>query len=118
VLKAFQLSNGLLSKTPVMQGAATFGCKGAQVVVSANGNLNGIVWAMDRNTTNNNGTLYAYDATDLGHELYDSNQVSSRDALTGILVFTEPLVANGKVYIGTISSVEVFGLLPGVSTAK
>jgi len=57
-------------------------------------------------------TLFAYDATNLANELYNSNQASdARDQFAGNKFIT-PMVANGKVYVGTPSSVVVFGLLP------
>lgn len=56
--------------------------------------------------------LHAYDATNLATELYDSNQAAnSRDQFSGNKFIT-PIVANGRVYIGTPNSVAVFGLLP------
>src|SRR5262249_49209251 len=45
-LKAFQLSNGLLSTSPVSKSAVSFGFPGASPAVSANGSVNGILWAV------------------------------------------------------------------------
>jgi hypothetical protein len=57
--------------------------------------------------------LHAYDATDLAHELYNSNQASSgRDHFGTGNKFMTPMVAHGKVYVGTTAGVGVFGLLP------
>ena len=44
--------------------------------------------------------LHAYDATDLARELYNSGQNASDLPGLGIK-FTSPIVANGKVFIGT-----------------
>ena len=56
--------------------------------------------------------LHAYDATNLATEFYNSNQAAnSRDQFNGNKFIT-PLVANGKVFVGTPNSVAVFGLLP------
>jgi hypothetical protein len=46
------------------------------------------------------------------HELYNSNQAGSRDQLGAGNKFITPTIVNGKVYVGTTNSVEVFGLLP------
>ena len=56
--------------------------------------------------------LHAYDATNVGNELYNSNQASNgRDNFSGNKYIT-PVVVNGKVYVATPNSVVVFGLLP------
>jgi hypothetical protein len=45
------------------------------------------------------GVLRAYDATNLGVELYASDQAGSRDALDFAAKFSVPLVVNGKVFV-------------------
>jgi hypothetical protein len=109
-LKAFPITMGQLAITPSSQSAHQFGANGAVVSISANGTSNGIVWALDWG----HGTLFAYDATNLSKELYDSNQAAgSRDHFSAVGGhFITPMVANGRVYIGTKTSVAVFGLLP------
>jgi hypothetical protein len=56
------------------------------------------------------GVLHAYDAGDLNHELYNSNQAGTRDRFD-YGHFVTPMIANGKVYVGTPAGVAVFGLL-------
>ena len=65
------------------------------------------MWAVE----NSGASLHAFDATNLGNELYDSSTTGGRDSFSGNKFIT-PVVANGKVYVGTPNSVAVFGLLP------
>ena len=112
-LKAFSLTNGLLSTSPTSQSSASFGYPGATPIISANGTSNGIVWAVQQGGT---AVLRAYDALDLTNELYDSNQAGSRDHFGTSVKFATPTVANGEVFIGTTNSLAVFGLLnPGMT---
>ena len=58
------------------------------------------------------GALYAFDAENLSHELWDSTQNPARDGFGNFGKFVPPLVANGKVYVATWSNqVAVYGLL-------
>lgn len=111
-LEAFTFANAKLPATATSQSVATFGYPGTSPVVSSNAATNGIVW-----TQHPNGTLYAFDATNLAHELYDSRQATGNRDVTGPgasgsgLKFIVPVVANGKVFMGTPNSVAVFGML-------
>ena len=109
-LKAFAVSQAKLSSSPVSQTAFSFGSNGTVPSVSSNGTANGIVWALDYESRN----LFAYDATDLTKVLYNSSQASgARDVFSTVGGhFITPMVANGRVYFGTGSTVAVFGLLP------
>jgi hypothetical protein len=110
-LKAFSITNAKLSATATSQSAATFGYPGASPVISANGTTNAIVW-VDDNSNTSLTALRAYDATNLAHELYNSNQATgSRDQFGAGNKFITPTVAAGKVFVGTTSEVAVFGLL-------
>jgi hypothetical protein len=111
VLKAFQLTDGLLATTPTSQGSTFFSFPGASPVISANGSTNGVVWVLACNY-NDPAVLYAYDATDVSRELYNSTQAGSRDQAGPGVKFTVPTVANGKVYVGGQYQLTVFGLLP------
>jgi hypothetical protein len=111
-LKAFTITNAKLGVTPSSQSAATFAYPGATPSVSANGTSNGIVWALE-SATGSTAVLYAYDATNLTKELYNSTQASgSRDGFGTGNKFITPMIANGKVYVGTPTGVAIFGLLP------
>ncbi len=59
--------------------------------------------------------MYAYDATNLTDELYDTTQVASRDQAGPGLRFVPPIVANGKVYVATADELDVYGLLSSVA---
>jgi outer membrane protein assembly factor BamB len=107
-IKAFSISGARLSATPVSRTPTAFGTPGATPSISANGASNGIVWAAENGTI---AVLHAYDATNLANELYNSNQAGSRDQFGQGNKFITPMIANGKVYVGTSSGVAVFGLL-------
>jgi hypothetical protein len=107
-LKAFPVASAKLATTPSSQSTHHFGYPGTTPSVSASGTNNGIIWAIE----NSGAVLFAYDAANLTNELYDSNQAANnRDHFSGNKFIT-PMVANGKVYVGTPTSVAVFGLLP------
>jgi hypothetical protein len=79
-------------------------------VVSANGTSNGIVWA---HQNGNPAVLHAYDASNLARELYNSSQAANgRDQFGAGNKFITPMIADGKVFVGTQAGVAVFGLLP------
>jgi hypothetical protein len=106
-VKAFAVANGQLSG-PVSKSPTTYGFPGATPAVSASGTLNGILWVIEPIRS----ILHAYDATNLGNELYNSTQASGgRDAMKSNVKFAPPTVANGKVYIGTKNALVVYGLL-------
>ena len=109
-LRAFTVSLAKLSASPTSQTAFTFGSNGTVPSASANGASNGIVWTLDRESR----TFFAYDATDLTKILYTSNQAAGgRDNFSNVGGhFITPMVANGKVYFGTATTVAVYGLLP------
>jgi hypothetical protein len=108
-LKAFKISSAKLVATPTSQSATQFAYPGTAPSVSADGSTNGIVWAHENN---NPAVLHAYDATNLGHELYNSSQKGNRDQFGAGNKYITPTIADGKVFVGTTNSVAVFGLLP------
>ncbi len=71
--------------------------------ISANGNSNGILWTIT-------GQMLAFDATSLD-VLYTTSQApNGRDKLPAVGHFITQTVANGRVYVPTQKSVEVYGL--------
>ena len=97
-LKAFQLTGGILSSSPVSQTPVAFDYPGSVPSISANGNTDAIVWV-----TEPSATLHAYDASDLTRELFNGS-------IGTYVKYSVPTVANGKVYVGTENSLIVFGL--------
>jgi hypothetical protein len=112
VVKAFSFNNGLLSTTPVMQAATTFTFPGGGLILSANGNTAGILWALEWHVATHLGTLHAYDAQDLTHELWNSDQSGTRDSAGITTRLNVPLEINGKVYVSGKGTLIVYGLLP------
>jgi len=111
-LMAFQINSARVSSSPVSSTAVSFGYPGATPSVSAYGNGNAIVWATENTKP---AILHAYDAHNLSSELYNSNQAAaSRDHFGNGNKFITPMIANGKVYVATTSSVAAFGLLTTV----
>ncbi len=107
-LKAFPINNAMLAASPSSQSPTSFGYPGASPAISANGTSSGIVWAVENS---NPAVLHAYDATNLAHELYNSNQAGSRDQFGAGNKFITPVIVNGKVFVGTQTGVAEFGLL-------
>lgn len=127
-LKSFRFVNGLFQTAPVAIGpvVAPDGMPGAMLSVSANGSSvgTGIVWASLPFAGNANietvpGVLRAFDASNVGIELWNSRQVPERDDLGNLAKHTSPTIANGKVYVATFSNqLVVYGLNPpGGSTS-
>jgi len=106
-LKAFSMSNAVIGATIVSNTATVYGSTGGSPSVSANGTSNAIVWAI--NVTGE--ALHSYYATNVAVEIR-SNYLGSA------VKFTVATVANGKVYVGAISNVLVFGLKTPIITAQ
>ena len=114
-LLAFGFSNARLLSSASSSTTESFNYPGTTPSISANGSNNGIVWAVENA---GGAVLHAYDAGNLEHEFYNSNQApDGRDSFQDNKFIT-PTVANGKVYVGTPSSVAVFGLRPAFFTGE
>ena len=108
-IKAFAIIQAQLATTPSSRSSHSFPYPGATPSISANGTSNAILWAAENDDP---AVLHAYDATNLATELYNSAQApDARDELSEGNKFIVPTVVNGKVYVGTINGVGVFGLL-------
>jgi len=110
----------------------SYGYPGTTPSVSAQTSNHGIVWAIDSSlygyASPNAGVncstlplaaacsgpaiLHAYNATNLAQEYWNSTQAANnRDRAGNAVKFVPPTIANGKVYVGTRTEVDVYGLL-------
>jgi hypothetical protein len=106
-LNAYSLNAATPQFTLSSTSATTYGWPGATPSVSAAGTQDGIVWILNNHlycTKQSTGcgpaVLYAYDATNVATELWDS-ATTGTDAAGNAVKFTVPTIANGKVYVGT-----------------
>jgi hypothetical protein len=120
VLLAYRFSNGKLVTPPYAAGhVLSPGHPGGSLTVSAHGSASntGIIWAamptsQDLKHIVGAGILRAFNAETLA-EIWNSDQVASRDRLGDLMKFVPPVVANGRVYLPNHdNAVNVYGLLP------
>jgi hypothetical protein len=117
--RAIQISNATLTydvNSAITKTMEAFGYPGGQPLLSSNGTANAIMWDL-RVDTSPNAVLHAYNANNLGLELYNSSQTSRRDLPGGGVKFTTPTVTNGRVLVGNASSFSVYGLFATHTTA-
>jgi hypothetical protein len=120
-LKVFRLVSGRFQTPASAQSTvlAPGGMPGGMLSLSANGTSTGtgIVWAAlsrggDANQSVQPGIVRAYDAGNVTRELWNSQQNATRDSLGNFSKFSPPTVANGKVYVASLSNkLVVYGLL-------
>jgi len=116
-LKAFSFDaggSGLLSNSPASSSPETFYFPGPSPSISANGNSNALVWALQE--TEPLAVLRVYDATNLSNELYNSTE-NAQDSAGPSVKFAVPTVVNGKVYVGTATQLAVYGLVGSLPSA-
>jgi hypothetical protein len=106
-IKAWTLRGGLLPSTPTAESNVRFGLWHSGIV-SASATSNGILWQLEGPPSN--AQLDAFDAITL-QEIYSARQAGTRDLLPATAHFAQLMEVNGKVYVGTNSSLVVFGLL-------
>jgi hypothetical protein len=129
----FDPTTELFDTTVASQTPSRFGYPGTIPSVSSQSAAHGIVWAIDSSlygyASPNAGVdcsvvplpaacsgpaiLHAYNATNLAQEYWNSTQAANnRDRAGNAVKFVPPTIANGKVYVGTRTEVDVYGLLP------
>jgi len=124
-LRVFGISGDKVTETPVMtRSEVNQGHPGAMLSISANGGKEGILWAAIHATGDSwhesrPGVLHAYDANDIGHELWNSLEDPKRDDCNNYSKMAPPTIANGKVYLASFGAKNVgtgqfcvYGLLP------
>ena len=120
VLKAFTITNGMLSTSATDQGPDLFNFPGAVPTISANGTSNAILWVLrsDGFKTSAAAVLYAYAPSNLSAgSIYNSNENATRDNPGGAIKFAVPTVVNGKVYVEAVDQLSVFGELADTAPA-
>jgi hypothetical protein len=118
-LRMWTMVNGLFSPPTAAAESTMRLTIGATPSISANGNTNGILWAISRQDLlstkpgSKPAILYAFDATNVGKLLYSSTVNAARDKAGAGVKFVVPTIANGKVYVGTQTEMDVYGLIAG-----
>jgi len=129
----FNPATELFNPTVASLSAHVFGYPGTTPSVSSRGGAQGILWTIDTSlygyASPNAGVncyvvpvpsactgpaiLHAYNATNLALEYWNSGMAANnRDRAGNGVKFVPPTVANGKVYVGTRTRIDVYGLLP------
>ena len=106
-LRQYNISNAALQQVAlgshIYQANGQAG-RGPLTSISANGSTAGIAWTAE-NDLSGQGWLRAYDATNVGTQLYFNNFGRGSN-------FEIPVVANGHVYVNGHTAVYMYGLLP------
>jgi len=130
----FHSSTGLFNTKASSQSSQSYAFPDVSPSVSSREAVNGIVWAIDASQFgfgNPNAAglncylsplppactgpaiLHSYNANNLAQEYWNSSQAANNIDQAGPGVkFSVPTVANGKVYVGTATEIDVYGLLP------
>ncbi len=83
-----------------------FGSLSGSPTISANGTTNAILWALD--DLNGSNQLRAYNASTLA-ELWTSAQGTGNGLPGTAMKFSVPTVADGQVFVGTSTSLAIYG---------
>ena len=113
-LAQWRLKKGLFPDSPTHESTTAYTYPGATPSISSNGNSDGIVWTISQDGKvkgGNPAVLRANAADNVSTALYDSNQAGTRDQPGAGVKFTVPTIADGKVFIGTQTEVDIYGLL-------
>jgi MYXO-CTERM domain-containing protein len=118
VIRQIPFTGGLLAAQPAAMGAVQASGPGGMLSLSASGDAldSGVVWANqptgDASMQTRPGVLRAFAASDVSHELWNSQMNVSRDDAGSFAKFAAPTIANGRVYLATFSNqLLAYGLL-------
>jgi hypothetical protein len=113
-------NNGVTNLT-LFETSSNLFPQGSTPSVSSNGSQSGtgVVWAiervdsLDQQPGSGAATLFAYNATNVTYPLYQSNAGSNgmRDQTGCANKFQTPTIANGRVFVGTMTQLDIFGEL-------
>jgi hypothetical protein len=96
--KSFQFTGTSINTTPLGTNPVTESDRDGGLSLSANGTTNGILWEIDSDSN-----LRAYDAVNFPKLLWSGT-------VGAYVKMNCPTIANGKVYVGTMNSLGVWGL--------
>ncbi len=96
--KSFQYNGSSIFTTAIGTGAFTFSDRAGGISLSANGTTNGVLWEIGSDSN-----MRAYDAANSLNPLWTGS-------IGTYVKMTCPTIANGKVYVGTSSTLGVWGL--------
>ncbi len=105
-VKTYRLEGNILRPAAPASESNVTVAYGGWMSISANGDLpgTGILWVSELNV------VHAFDASNLQNELWNSDMDHSRDYPGDVSKFSPPTIANGKVYLATISGyLDVYG---------
>jgi hypothetical protein len=109
LVEAYKLtSKGTLLTPPAV--SATF-ASGGHPIMTANGTSNAVLWG------GSGGILWAMDPSTFQILWTTATALERRDALPVIAHFATPVIADGKLFIGGLRSLVVYGLLPVLTTS-
>ena len=100
-VRAYSLKNGLL----VLSAQSVALAGPSHAVLTSNATSNAVLWFI------NGRNLWALDGGSLKTLYHGDQAAGGRDILPPLAHFAAPVVANGKVYIGTQNSLVTYGLL-------
>jgi hypothetical protein len=124
-LLSLPITNGILptdqsgNVAPASQTNETYQYPGPFSTISASPSGGGLVWVLDNSNCATDdcaanlgaAILRSYNASNLGTTLYSSTTVAA-DAAASAIKYTQPVIANGHVYVGGSGAVTVYGLAP------
>lgn len=110
-LRVYRFNGHTLDSVEQASNALRQSDHAGSISLSANGVADGVLWGTNAGT----GRIYAFNASNVSTMLWNDGQApASRDILGGaVQKYARPVVANGKVYVGTVNSLVVYGLLGG-----